>query len=1045
MLNYCGSINKYTKDGLILPAAAAIAHLPVTPPLVPDPFGRRLATRRAIRRRASAADDSLPSSDQQQQRVGSASSVHQSASSSFNPTPYVPSPLSTQWASPSISAPYSPAASPIPTFGSSPFFEFRASPSSSIFCPPNGTNTASPVATSRAQMSPNIITSPLLTTPVMTDSPVFSSPVFAADTEAFEPTSSVRTPAADAHGTSFATNAGDLMPNSGFYTMQAVMSALLAVALFFAFLWAWLAWLAKRRQPKQLPYISGPMPYLEYKQPEEPDDDIESRYGTARNTTRSSEVPTLPESVLPTRLWRNSNASVSGGISEFRKSVEEGLDSVGAGRPASLPTKQRTSSASLQSRKMPRGAHTHQHHRSQTMDYRSSRFSMSPEMIILPLTPPASYSSFDRNAIAGRQTSIIAATEPLLLNKPGGRQNAQLPHLAKTAPLADEVSRTIVELQDTRPVSPTESVRSKSSVKSSKSMKQALWALRKTAIIASATSSAKNEPKALEISLPIGRPTETVTDRATSDQQGADVDLSDSVNIVMFDADAVACEDGNADRSELSRSRPVSQQDTLTKTKLRKRSSSLGATKPRPATIGYRYTPPAILVTDHPQALVPPPCPQIKRNSTPSLTDTFPYTISASPSLKSNRISQDRDDVFLLDPARERPESEMTTAISVSHRPDASRHDSVQSTGSMMSASNKSVASIDLATDEEQAFRSQRRRTLLYSVYKQSHSRPDDLAKGITEFENIAEQTTPVETPKRGQKARVILQSNMPAFPQSPLTPPYTPVESRFPKGGITSAAQTPTNRGRSVSAGGAVKPVLDAALTRFSRLDLASEFSMSHFESQTSLRSTSKTDDSRANLPASQGSHNLAGASASPPIPPRSACRRSAQMDTDASRLGKEAHTPAPAPHSGPRRTRSSTVGDKPLSVLTSEAVVRGCAVPLPVITKATRVSVAAAVHSPTSIPSVRSFPQDLRASVSFPSALEKLDTRASSFRTSYSSFGTSDYRRSSIIDMATYASEFPQFNPNPPNLNLRVSNGSLSLPNDEDDDRSVCTSDAF
>ena len=968
--------------------------------------------------------------------VGPAATPLNTPTATYSPAPYVPSPLSTSWSS-AVSTMLPSGVSPsFSQVSNSPLFDFKALSPTSSYCPPNSTTTASPVAMSPAQMSPVITASPLLTTPQMSDSPVFSSPIFTADGEPFEPSSVVQSTATQSGGTFFAANAAGPAVNNGFYTMQAVMSALLAVALFFAFLWAGLAWLARRRQPRQLPYISAPMPQITYEKFDDPEDDLESRYGTERNTTRSSEVPTLPESVLPTRLWRNSGTSVTGGLSEFRKSVEEGFETVGIQRANSMSEKQRSSTVSLGSQPPSRPQRpVSSHQRSRTMDYRSDRLSTSSEPVKLPTTPPQAYSSFDRVPKYRLPTPARTSAE---VAKGRPTSNGAYRPAPDVTPLKSESPEIKPVDVEKRPSSPTESVRSKSSAKSSKSMKQALWALRKTAIIASASSSSKKDAKAMEISLPIGRPTQTViydADREQDQCEGDNIDLSDSINVVMLDSqretDTTQVDDG--------KQRPISQDAIVPRNKLRKRTSSLGAGKARPATVGY--TPPAILVTDHPQALVPPPSPKVKRISTYSLCDTLPYTISPSPSLMPIDASHfelgatTSSDVAL-------PDSEGFASEQAVPQ-DASRHDSMQSNTTSTSASCRSENSMDLATDEEQLLRSQRRRTLLCSVYRQSQSHPDGLNGWTQDFpEPTAAQdvntTTPLQTPKRNKQAKTNLASTFAPLPTAPLTPPYTPVESRFPASIAAPAqgqVQTPTKRMRSVSAGATSRPVLDASLTRFSRLDLASEFSMSQLSSQAS------TDGDKQNE-AARPSHiaNAPGAavSGSPAIPPRSPKRQSASLQRQEPRIPEEVIFAAPV-----RRTRSSTVGDKPLATLAAEAMSRASRVPLPIVGKATRISVAPTAVHPSPLPSMPSFAQDLRASVSFPSMIDRCDTRPSSFRTSYTSMGTSDYRRSSVFDMATYASEFPIFTPAPSAAKQRVSNGSLGLPrldDDDDDEASVC-----
>ena len=925
--------------------------------------------------------------------------------------------------------------SPVPTFGGSPLLDYNAAmlAASSTYCPPSAATTASPIS-SPVPLSPALTASPLLGTPRITDSPVISSPSLKSDESAFD---SSKAAVPTSSGTAFSQNATATSgpTNSSLITAQTVLSALLAVALFFACL---AAWLARRRKPKALPVISSPLPQLEYKyNPGGPDDDVESRLdGQTSGLGRSSEVPTLPESVLPSKLWRNSAASGSGGLSEFRKSVEEGLGQMGHEKPIKRGSTTESAREEAETSFSPDPSDLR---RTPTLPYRPHRCSSLPNTASMPSLPSATYTSHDRSVRGSMEyQEKVAAGPPVRRPHPGPvTLQQQARPKGSPRPASDPVSEYFEEDRYTRPASPTASVKSKGSIKSNKS---SIWALRKTAIIASASSSAKKEAKPMDISLPLGRPARQRIIAAMPDPA---VDISASINMVLLDP-VPGQADVSAGRSK-AKPRPMSQDAATPRNKLRKRSSSLGAPKARPATIGH--TPPAILVTDHPTALVPPPSPTMKRVSTYSLSDTLAYTLSASPSMATTSHYQVRDDSSFIDPDMLRDEyayvvdgrgdqarqDQYQEQEASAQDPDAgSRPESMQSVTSSLS-STSTADTMDLDTDDEQLRRSQRRRTLLYSVYRQSQSQPDGLSTWTVDSDHTVPAAEPApppaDTPRRPQNSKTDLVASFPPVPTAPLTPPYTPVEARFPSSvaevqATRQQVETPTNtaRYRSVSAG-AVKPELDPALTRFSRLDLASELAMSQFGSQTSLKSISRDRDGKFVVNGQDADLVGAGPS-SPPMPPRSPRRLSSYtpQPSPSSHNGKV--RPAAPPSTPARRTRSSTVGDKPA---TTDGMMTAARIPLPTRSKATRVSVATAV--PPS-PMVRSIADDLEASVLFSSGYEPHKARPISTISTNSSAG--NRRRSSIID-------FTYLNPD------RTSAGSLTLPRldeEEDDDRSVCES---
>lgn len=1001
--------------------------------------------------------------------------VYSSPTSFYSPT-FAPSPLVSEFSSPNAFSTYSPSIYGTPSsFSPSSSYDFdtlATSAPTATSCPPSGTTTpiVSPLITSGTVMSPSILDSPLLSvpsTPVITGSPASNSNGFSANTEALNATNFPGSSAPTGTAYNYAQAATSQAANAtvtSILPMVIGIGGILAVIAAMAFaIWVWCS---RKASQARLDPEAARRPGCSGRRDDLDDDDALRYEKPARFYGRQSDVPTLPESVLPAKLWRNSDSSDAGDRSALRESFEKGLNTLGRHAVDVGSPIHRHSGLSLQMQSSQRDAseygYAYDGHDHSDRPFHPSRFTALPEAghVELPQSPATVHSS-DRSSMHSTRSSSSSrsshtthsmhqqadkSTLPAGTTSP--RLPPSLPPLHKKASVIAHVDPRTVH----RPASPTESMRSKSSVKSSKS-KEALFSLRKTATVASASiesakvsskdSKGSKEVKELEISLPLDRPELQQYIKQYPDVSPAD--LSESVNRVLLDNTPV-----KKPKSEVAipdKSRPLSQDAALAKVTRRARSSSLGAPKARPATIGH--IPPTITVTTHHQALVPPPTPETKRRSSYTLEEPMPYSMSTSNSMASTNIGQVRDDSSFIDPEyplahRHRPYSQTSETGS-----SASGHDDNRaSIASYYSSASslQSTESNDLDTDDEDVQRKQRRQTLLFAIKRQSQSQPSGLSE-LAKEDISDKQTGPAGSTIRASQTTTSapkrdIVSSFPRPPVPPLTPPYTPISGNFP--GEVNKEKEP--RQRSASAAGP-KPVLDAALTRFSRIDLASEFNLAKFGSNSSLKRLAT--EPVPSLPAGI-TEMLSERTSSPISSARDPRRQSAYISTNPT--SPESSRAAPANKA--RRGRSSTVGATPQVIdfskptTADDQMMTASRIPLPSRSKATRVSVvdrvsvANVILPPPPMPPVRSIADDLRASVCLPSGYEPPIRRPSSIRDSFSTIGTTlDYARGSIIDFNNLSSANlsrlgTSFSSN------RSSTSTLGIADDDEDDRSVCKS---
>lgn len=358
-----------------------------------------------------------------------------------------------------------------------------------------------------------------------------------------------------------------------------------------------------------------------------------------------------------------------------------------------------------------------------------------------------------------------------------------------------------------------------------------------------------------------------------------------------------------------------------------------------------------------------------------------------------------------------------------------------------LAESCRSEATGDVTSEQEQAKRSQRRRTLLESIYKQEEEQSKSssistTAQHQTRSDDPFTQESDYQTPGKSST-----RSKHRSVPQGlpPLTPPYTPKELSLVRTQDELAVETPTRRSRSVSAGAPVEgPSLDASLTRFSQIDLGSEFSLSKFGSIGSLKSAAKGE-----IEVKPQSSDARDSTVQPRRSTASSAKRLSVHGSDVNTLSSEITT-------RPRRARASTISCDQFKAATTESMMTTAArVPLPNRSKATRVSFASAMPSPPSTGTVRSIAQDLRASVNYPTGYDPTASRPTSYRTTMSSYraSSSDYDFDHVIDFAAESARTSAFSTSSSGTQhkrkdamSRISNGSLGVPEEEDDDGSIC-----
>ncbi|KAM0754601.1 hypothetical protein T439DRAFT_352604 [Meredithblackwellia eburnea MCA 4105] len=392
--------------------------------------------------------------------------------------------------------------------------------------------------------------------------------------------------------------------------------------------------------------------------------------------------------------------------------------------------------------------------------------------------------------------------------------------------------------------------------------------------------------------------------------------------------------------------------------------------KARPVTM------PAIVVSDHPQELVPPPTPQkiravmddgadseVDPRMSVKTFDTMPW-LSHSPSTVSAFTTNfPRDDCSILDPDMRSQrhisvDSSKTATESVAGGRFSTDSAAIRQLVNIpldelctpRSDDDRSLTSVDnsdLDTDDEQLLRL-RRRTLLYSVYQQRGISVEPVT-GSDIFKSVDPDTGVVETLNSGVMTK--RQSIVSSFP-SPPTPSVA-----------TLGTITPVE-GKDADVRGDSSSVAEVDLERFS---------LDRIESTESLRvlARSKTFDTMASthtesditsIFCSADGHDEfipthpipplpSPPSAAPPRPPKAPWRNSRtfdSVDTDLSSLPSEPHITQITPSRIPLATRAT---------------------PTPSI------SAPPASSSPPGTP-IRSFAADLQASVGSPAAGYDSDT---------------------------------------------------------------------
>lgn len=973
-------------------------------------------------------------------RAVSPASVPQSETPYFSPAQTFSSPV---FASSPLSRSWKPAQQTFsPNLYSSPTTGLE-SPEAAASCAFNGQPcvTTTPILTSPLVgygASTFALSSPVLDgTPRMTQSPIMSplmesSRRFTSPTPSYE-SRGFRTQAQ--YGSAETQGPAPGAPGSGFYNAVIATSIIGAAMCMGAFgILAWL--LFRRRSPYQRPVISHPI--LKYSSTDSNNGDDENEKSPIQNSGqfRQVEAPTIPESVLPSNTWR---PSMQYPVDGFGNPDQMMRDTVHTVRSHQSYHPEQAMSADIM-RNMPGALINNDHatysHREHEVPLQRKASLGRQQNLSRPPLALMRHNSIHEDRHRARfaddplyQTQINPPPEQQLQQSKSHHQPTE-DHGNSHDPRQMEAS-----VEGGRPPVP---LRARSTSKSSiSSQQQASWELRKAAIIASAHTTNADATRAppTAASSPVNLDDTEVRNPAEPASPPSTV-LSNSVSLVMLDKQLQEA------KTTAQKQRPISQDGSAVRNKLKKGSQYHGK-KVRPVTIGA--APPSILVTNHPQALVPPPSPKpSQRMSLYSLTDTLPYLASSSQSMASLGTAMAQDDISLVDPMH----SGRSSTQSYDRRTSFAESSIASEDGAYrcsLADSCRSEPTADPNTDEERAKRSQRRRTLLESVYKQEeeHKKAGNATQKSASPHNGNDdpftQHSDYQTPGKSSmrvKNKVLPQAAL------PLTPPYTPKDLPTVRAQEELSVETPTRRSRSVSAGEPVEqPSLDASLTRFSQIDLGSEFSLSKFGSIGSLKSAAKGDKDGNTMASSTEDRD----SASPFK--RSTNQNSKRLSVHG---GETSASSGEAVAKPARRARASTISCDQFKANTTESMMTTAArVPLPLRSKATRVSFAPAAPSPPPTGTTRSIAQDLRASVNYPTGYDASASRPNSYRTTMSSCRvSSEYDFDHVIDFADSArtSAFSTSSNGSASQHKRkdamsrVSNGSLGVPDEDDDDGSVC-----
>lgn len=688
--------------------------------------------------------------------------------------------------------------------------------------------------------------------------------------------------------------------------------------------------------------------------------------------------PVLPDPVLPTKMWRNASASDSQSEkSDFRHSVEAGIGTLGY-------------RATL---KQSKGSTTSSRYTAPVAQLQ--RFSSMPNIgrhhlpvEEAPTAPDSSFSSSDHQYLSSSTSSTAATSDSIHRDAmKSSSEPAKLPAYAvavDASPIADAATEC--------PVSPTLSVRSKMSAKSTKSVKQALWSLRKAAFAVSSGSDAspvaptKKSIRNLPISYPIERPDVSLALPA-SETGGYEPNLNDSVSKVFLGGGAGAVllpvNDGVTEQT----SREPVKATTI---------PVISPTRSRRATI-------------------------VKRTRS-----TTHETVDSAGRKSLSGAANHRQSVYggiLVDSTSVAQALVAIQDVPTPSPPATTKE--LESTDTVR-ASVATIESVSTDGDIATVAPCERRNTLYASVCEQQEKDAivPSAAQTLSPFDSVGVGI-------RADKTRNLSTLPVPSIPLP--TPPASaanPTQSR-----VRIRTSTLAQRTRSMPG---PKPVLDAALTRFSRLDLASEFSLDTFDTGSG--------------PAGKGVVESHGAP-------------HAGLTLNAEYQHQPYYAASPANHNNgqiprARRARSSTVGDQPAGTMMPsklsvfETAVTAHRVPLPVYSKATRVSVANAVANSEFAASQRSFAHDLNASITVTSCTD--DSAGSSASSTRSSIPLSDRtsigsaQTSSIIDFSDITNQLASLMQLRPNFAVpngdpkqRLSTGSLqpSRHHDvEEDDLSIC-----
>lgn len=309
--------------------------------------------------------------------------------------------------------------------------------------------------------------------------------------------------------------------------------------------------------------------------------------------------------------------------------------------------------------------------------------------------------------------------------------------------------------------------------------------------------------------------------------------------------------------------------------------------KARPVTMPD--LPPCIVISDHPQELVPPASPA--RARTPSVKDsrlstktfeTIPW-LSQSASATSALTNVLRDDNSIVDPdmrsQKHASRDSYTTGYtraSTRYSNDTYRYSTGSTVAARLSTDSDAVRQMvtapfdsfaigsysdddrnsimsdlaDLNTDDEQNLRTQRRRTLLYSVYSQKGGDGDDLKEGDAGEQSLETLVAP------SKAANQLRHSIVNDFPSPPSPIPSSPAKIIVDVPAVVEEEMESDE-------------LLDSSLTRFSKtsfdLDM-NRFNLDHrLESSESIRSLARTPTSYDTMATGQTESDIASLFCSP------------------------------------------------------------------------------------------------------------------------------------------------------------------------------------